>query len=120
MFEIKCHCGNIQIEAAKLPDSVTSCNCSICRRYGARWAYYDESEIAVTRGSHSISTYQWLNKRITFHSCGNCSSVMYHSCLGEDGTPRVGINSRMAEPEISQEIPVRLFDGADTWGYINE
>jgi hypothetical protein len=44
---------------------------------------------------------------------------MYHSCIGKEGTPRVGVNSRMAEPEISPTVPVRLFDGADTWEYIN-
>jgi hypothetical protein len=120
MLKTSCHCGNTEMEAKKFPDFVTSCNCSICRRFGALWAYYDEEQVTVTTSSHPISTYKWGNEKITFHSCSNCGCVMYHSCIGKDGTPRVGINSKMAEPEIPQELPVRLFDGADTWKYINE
>jgi len=76
--------------------------------------------MTVQNDSHPISTYQWGDERITFHVCSNCFSVMYHSCLGKDGTPRVGINSKMADPEIPEEMTIRLFDGADTWTYLNE
>ena len=120
MFETRCHCGNVHIKTTLFPDVVTSCNCSICRRYGALWAYYDESQMTVRDENNSLSTYKWGKEKITFHVCGNCSCVMYHSCLDRDGVPRVGINSRMADPELPQEIAMRFFDGADTWEYMRD
>jgi hypothetical protein len=30
-----CHCGAIRLHVRQLPRTVTSCNCSICRRYVA-------------------------------------------------------------------------------------
>jgi hypothetical protein len=120
MLKTNCHCGNFEIQANSFPASVTRCNCSICRRYGALWAYYDADQIEVKAGQFPVSSYKWGKEKITFHSCSNCDCVMYHSCIGKEGTPRVGVNSRMAEPEIPQGIQVRLFDGADTWEYLNE
>jgi hypothetical protein len=34
-----CHCGNVTWTLDTPPESVTACNCTICRRYGALWAY---------------------------------------------------------------------------------
>jgi len=35
-----CHCGAVQLEIPSAPDHLTNCNCSICWRYGALWAYF--------------------------------------------------------------------------------
>ena len=120
MFETSCHCGNVQVNANEYPDSITRCNCSICHRYGALWAYYVADQVAVVAGELPVSSYVWGQKRITFHSCGNCGCITHYSCIRDDGTPKVGINSRMAAPESTEGIPVLLFDGADTWEYITE
>ena len=40
MIRASCHCGAVVMEADSQPRSVTACNCSICRRYAALWAYY--------------------------------------------------------------------------------
>ena len=34
-----CHCGEVGWTLDQAPKSVTACNCTICRRYGALWAY---------------------------------------------------------------------------------
>ena len=38
MIEAACHCGAVRLSVPSAPDTVTECNCSICRRLGARWA----------------------------------------------------------------------------------
>ena len=35
-FDLECHCGNLKLSANEAPDSMTSCNCSICNRLGAQ------------------------------------------------------------------------------------
>jgi hypothetical protein len=34
MIKITCHCGAVAIEVPHPPDTLTNCDCSICRRYG--------------------------------------------------------------------------------------
>jgi hypothetical protein len=120
MLKTKCHCDNIKIQANSFPSSVTACNCSICRRTAALWAYYDATDIKVENITYPISTYRWGSERVTLHSCSNCGNVMYHSCMDKGGILRVGVNARMAEPELSTNTPIRILDGADTWKYLNE
>jgi hypothetical protein len=40
-----CHCGAVRIEVPRRPRMLTSCNCSICRRYGVLWAYYQAADV---------------------------------------------------------------------------
>ena len=44
MVESSCHCGAITLRIDTAPETVTDCNCSICRRYGVLWAYYRPSQ----------------------------------------------------------------------------
>ena len=43
MISGTCHCGAVRVEIPRKPQSVTNCNCSICRRFPAenRCGYYD-------------------------------------------------------------------------------
>jgi hypothetical protein len=43
MLTGSCHCGSIKVKVASKPRQLTSCNCSICRRDGTLWGYYDGS-----------------------------------------------------------------------------
>jgi hypothetical protein len=120
MFKSQCHCGNIKLIGNKLPLSVTSCNCSICNRIGALWAYFTEKDIQITVGKYPISKYSWGNKTIDFQYCSNCGCSTHYTSTLDDGTNRVAINMRMTSLKIIDKIPVRQFDGANTWKYINE
>ena len=40
-----CHCGSVALWLAAWPTEVTECNCSLCRSYGAIWAYYPAKDI---------------------------------------------------------------------------
>ena len=44
-FEVECHCGNLRLCASREPDDLTQCNCSICRRLGALWAYANRDDL---------------------------------------------------------------------------
>ena len=47
MIEASCHCGTAKLAVARAPRSLTDCNCSICRRYSALWAYYPASDVRL-------------------------------------------------------------------------
>lgn len=48
MIEASCHCGAVRLEIDSPPPAeVNDCRCSICRRYGALWAYYAPERVRV-------------------------------------------------------------------------
>ena len=39
MLTGSCHCGAAHWTLREIPGSITACNCTLCSRYGALWAY---------------------------------------------------------------------------------
>jgi hypothetical protein len=108
------------MSAIELPLSVTSCNCSICHRLGAVWAYYDAEDVEIqTQGSPMI-IYSWGEKSIEFHHCGKCGCSTHYTATESKGSDLIAINIRMAPASVTSSIPVRHFDGAVTWKYVDE
>jgi hypothetical protein len=111
MIKASCHCGAVQFEVDAPPGDVNSCNCSVCRRYGALWAYYQrpEERFAIENGVTDI--YSWGDRDLEFHRCRVCGCVTYWMAV--DRTYEcLGINARLMPPELLDEIPVRYSDGA--------
>ena len=50
-----CHCEACRWTLSGDPGSITACNCTLCRRYGALWAYDYDGEtyfaVAVTKSA---------------------------------------------------------------------
>lgn len=120
MFSVECHCGNIKITANALPSSITSCNCSICNRLGALWAYFDLENVETLSGGKPKSTYSWGEKTITYHRCGECGCTTHYTATESDGSKLIAINCRMAPSSETSNIPIREFDGLVTWKYLDE
>ena len=115
-----CHCGAVTVEVPSAPPQVTSCNCSICRRLGTLWAYYETAQVTITGVT---GTYRWGDKTIDFHHCTNCGCPTHWSPLEgqrEEAT-RMGINARLLAPEVLAAARVRRLDGAsDNWRYLDD
>ncbi|MBU6445657.1 MAG: GFA family protein [Alphaproteobacteria bacterium] len=115
MIEASCHCGAVKIEVAHAPDTVTDCNCSICRRYGVLWGYYSPKDVRAT-GETDI--YMWGNRSIEFHRCKTCGCVT-HEAPVDKTRDRMGVNARLLPPEILAPARVRHLDGAVTEAYLD-
>ena len=120
MFSVECHCGNLKLVTHELPSSMTSCNCSICDRLGALWAYYDLDNVELVSGDQRKNEYSWGEKTITYHRCGECGCTTHYTSTESDGSELIAINCRMAPLSKIGNIPVRAFDGLDTWKYLDE
>ena len=96
MIEANCHCGAVRLAIAQAPDEVTDCNCSLCRRYGVRWAYYPLAQVQV-QADVPTDTYRWGDKAITFHPCHVCGCVTHWSSVNP-ARGRTGINARLLPP----------------------
>ena len=120
MITATCHCGNISIDIATKPESVTECNCSICRRYAARWAYYTRGQVTINSAQNAMTAYCWGDRVIEFYHCNNCGCITHYESVEKQDDSRVVVNARMLPLDIVADIPVKMFDGADTWKYIEE
>jgi hypothetical protein len=114
-----CHCGSVRIELARLPRTVTECNCSICRRYGTLWAYYKAKDVRVRATRGSTSAYAWGERAIRFVRCKECGCVTHWEPIKRSGSSRLGINARNLDPGTLARIRVRHLDGAATWKYLD-
>jgi hypothetical protein len=114
-----CHCGAIRIELPSRPETVTDCNCSICRRYGALWAFYTVDTARVNGHPEGTVEYVWGQKTIRTMHCRNCGCVTHWESLDPAADNRIGINIRNFDPESVAGYRVRHFDGADSWTYLD-
>lgn len=114
----KCHCGAVQFEIASAPETVTECNCSICRRYGVLWAYYSPRLVQITR-EMLTDTYAWDDRSIEFHRCRICGCVTHWSAV-DQAVDRMGVNARLFDLDLLAVTRVRKLDGAVTERYLDE
>jgi len=120
MLSVECHCGNLKLLANESPDSLTRCNCSICHRLGALWAYYDLEDVGFPVDEKPANTYSWGEKTITYHRCSVCGCTTHYTAREADGSELIALNCRMAPLAQIRSIPVREFDGLNTWQYRDE
>jgi hypothetical protein len=130
MIEASCHCGAVRIEAPAAPIEVTDCNCSICRRLGALWAYYPASKVNVHAVPGALDRYVRADgppsnaqgkPLLGFVSCHTCGCTTHWEALDPAASPdRMGVNARLFAPEVLATARVRRFDGAETWKHLDE
>jgi hypothetical protein len=118
MVEGSCHCGAVRFSLAMAPQSVTDCNCSVCRRLGTLWAYCNPGEVTFTSGGDATATYR-PGDSIDFHHCPACGCTTHWSPI-DSGHPRMGVNARLLAPAVLAATRVRHIDGADTWEYLDD
>lgn len=114
-----CHCGAVSIEIPRIPESLTSCDCSICRRYGTLWAYFGRSEVRIIAAAGSTSAYAWGRKSIQFVRCNTCGCVTHWEPVVPERGDRMGINARNFEPAKLGDVRIRRLDGAGTEQYLD-
>lgn len=115
-----CHCGAVTVEVAAKPRSITECNCSICYRYGARWAHYTRATARIACAPDAVAAYLWGDRTIEFYHCNSCGCVTHYESVEKLPDSRISVNVRIMPPAEIAEVPVRKFDGADTWTFLQE
>ncbi len=118
-MQASCHCGAVSLTVTRPPERVTECNCSICRRLGALWAYYTGAEVTLPN-LDATSTYVWGDRCIAFHHCPRCGCTTHYTGIGADADDRVAINARLLPLEADAPVPVRRFDGASSWKVVSD
>lgn len=112
-----CHCGAVRFTLEAVPDTVTDCNCSICRRYGVLWAYYRPEHVRFEPTNPATDTYTTASHTLAFHRCRTCGCVTHWAPLAGRDPGRMAVNARLLDLDILANAGVRYLDGAVTERY---
>ncbi|MEM9342454.1 MAG: GFA family protein [Pseudomonadota bacterium] len=98
------------------PTRATACNCTVCRRYGALWAYGRLGQSVRISGTGN-GYVRADSSDLEFVHCSNCGCLTHYvaTAPSDDGKTLAAVNLRMVDPEDVAEIPLRHFDGFETW-----
>jgi len=115
MLKLSCLCGQVRVEIAKRPDFINECNCMLCSKSGARWAYFHPSEVSVVGTTTGYRRDDKEDPAAEIHFCAHCGStthfVLTPSAVAKFGNSQVGVNARLADETDLAGIELRYPDG---------
>ena len=129
MLKLSCLCGRIGVETNKLPDYINECNCTLCRKTGARWGYFHPSEVSVEGAANGYCREDKDDPVAKLHFCAKCSSTTHWtftpSAALELGNTLMGVNMQLASERDLAGIELRYPDGQawsgeGDYGYVRE
>lgn len=115
MLQLTCHCGRTRIELQEPPDYINECNCTLCNKTGARWAYFHPSKVDV---DGLTSTYVRTDKAepgACVQFCPTCGVTTHFTltagAIARHGDVMRGVNMRLADESDLAGIELRFPDG---------
>ena len=106
-----CHCGAVAYSVDIDLAGALKCNCSICSKLGAVWAFAPRTKFTLTSGAAKQGDYQFNKMRLHHRFCTVCGVESYAEGSMPDGTPSVGINLRCVEGVDVDKLSPKLWDG---------
>ena len=115
MLKLSCLCGRIRVETSKRPDYIHECNCTFCRKAGARWGYFHPSEVRVAGETAGYCREDKADPGARLRFCATCGStthfVLTESAVARFGNSVMGVNMRLADEADLAGIELRYPDG---------
>jgi hypothetical protein len=119
MLTGSCHCGAAGWTLEGDPGPATACNCTLCRRYGALWAYdHEDGRIRLTGESAAYARIGKDDPALEIRFCRTCAGVIAWRGLRleADGRRRIAVNLRLCDdPAAVADLPIDHFDGLVTF-----
>ena len=96
MLKLSCVCGQIRIATEKRPDYIHECNCTLCSKSGARWAYYHPEEVSVEGTTTCYSRQDKDDPAAEIQFCPTCGATTHftltESAVSKFGNTLMGVN----------------------------
>ena len=115
MLKLSCTCGNVRIETATRPAFIHECNCQLCTRAQARWAYFHPSEVTVEGATDFYCRDDKDEPSAEVRFCPQCGVtthfVLTAAAAAKHGNTLMGVNMRLADEGDLTGIELRFPDG---------
>ena len=129
MLNLYCHCGRIRIGIDRRPDYVHEGNCSLCGKAGARWGYFEPSQVSVEGAATGYCREDKDDPAAAIQFCASCGCTTHftltESAVAKFGNKVMGVNMRLADESDLAGIELRYPDGRawsgeGCFGYVRE
>jgi hypothetical protein len=129
MLTLSCLCGAVQLQTATRPAVINECNCSLCSKSGARWAYYHPDDVVVTGETHGFRRADKDDPAAEVRFCPRCGStshfILTPSAVARFGNVQMGLNMSLADEAdlAGAELHFpdgRAWPGAGDFSYVRE
>jgi hypothetical protein len=110
-YKGQCHCGSVRFEVTTDLARVVSCNCSICSRLGALFAFVGEHQFKLLCGETAMTDYQFNRKSIHHLFCSTCGVESFARGTAPDGKAMVAVNVRCLDGIDVDALDLTPFDG---------
>ena len=106
-----CHCHAVSFTVDLDLEQALQCNCSICSKLGAVWAFAPKAKMTLTSGTDALGDYQFGKKHLHHRACRHCGIETFAEGIAPDGTATVGVNLRCLEGVEVERLKPRQHDG---------
>jgi hypothetical protein len=106
-----CHCGQVRFDVTADVTQVLDCNCSICRKRGALWAFVAADKFALRAGEETLTDYQFGKHTIHHLFCSQCGVGAFSRGTSPDGQDTVAVNVRCIDDMDMSTFQRTPFDG---------
>ena len=120
MHQGACHCGAVKLKLPSTPTVATSCNCSLCRRIGGPWVYFEFGTVEIEGHPENTAEYIQGDRTLRTIRCRTCGCVTHWEPLELKPGAKHGVHLGNFDPEFVASVRVRKFDGANTWKFFDE
>ena len=79
--------------------------------------YYKPEEFELLSGAGALSLYHFGDIMVNHYFCKHCGIYPFHDAIENPGTYRVNLGC--IEGIDIESLELRLFDGMDTWTYLD-
>ena len=108
----RCHCGACTVRLPAKPESITRCNCSLCRATGFRGVYFGSEELVISGDFDTYVRADLDEAYLRNFRCKICGTATHWEPLTEPPHERMGVNANLLDPADLEGVPVKQVDGA--------
>jgi hypothetical protein len=106
-----CHCGRVRYDAQTDLAQVIECNCSICVKRGALWAFVKAPQFRIVQGEDALADYQFGKKKLHHLFCRSCGIGSFSRGMAPNGEATFAINVNCLDGVDAAELKLTPFDG---------
>lgn len=110
-----CLCGRVVLAIGHRPDFIHACNCTLCRKSGARWGYFQPADVAVTGDTATFRRQDKAEPGVDVHFCGTCGATTHftltETAVARHGNTMLGVNMQLQDDTHLAGVEVRFPDG---------
>ena len=126
-MQLSCACGQVRVTVEARPEFLHECNCSLCRKSGARWGYFHPSQVTVAGETRGYARQDKEDAAVEVRFCPTCGAtthfVLTQSGVARFGNVQLGVNMGLAEERELAGVELRYPDGqawsgAGEFGYV--